>query len=156
VRNDSGLAVGGLIDYKLNREITAQAGLGYYQLGARGSFPNTPVNYSLMFDYLAIHAAGKYSLDGRHFYAKAGLSPLINLHSTAEASAPGFKNKGKVQNIRDLDILAQIGVGMEFPTQNNINLGAELTYNRGLLDVTTGGNDLVYNEGVLFTGFASL
>lgn len=160
VRADEGVAVGLMADYKLkNTDWTLQGGVSFFQMGARvrGTTQfGTPFTIIGKNDYLGFTTAAKYYLPVNIFYGKAGIVTLINTRADYEAKGPGVSEKGKFHNIRDMDFLAQLGGGFEFVVDKNYSMGGELTFNRGLLDVTTSGNRTVYNQGFMLSGFMSL
>lgn len=156
LRADQGLALGVAGDFKLSPGFVFEGGLSYYQLGAKGNVDGLPVSLKAKIDYVAINAAGKFYVPGTQVYGKTGLATMFNTRSDFEAKGPGGTARGKLHNVRDMDLMLQLGGGIELPVQQGVEMGAELTWNRGLIDVSTAGNGTVYNDGFMFTGFVTL
>lgn len=156
-RTDDGLSVSVLGDYDYG-PITLQGGMSYYQMGARGTVinqNNVPIAMKVNLEYLALTAGAKYYFKNRQLYGKASLSPAFKMRSEVKSTSP-VRRTQELHNVRDMDVIFALGGGAEVPFYQNVRVGGELTYNRGLIDASTHGNGQVFNEGFLFSAFLSL
>jgi len=154
-RTDQGLYIG--VNGQLDRgPLGLTAGIGYLQAGAKMS--DTGVRADILLDYIMFNAGAKmYFTPDRALYATGAIEPMINLHSTFDARGFGQRVKGKIHNVRDMDVLAKAGLGFEFLANpsSGMRMGGELSFHRGLMDART-GEGVFYNQGFLFSGFMSL
>ena len=148
------MALGAFVDLGAQNTVF-HTGLSYLQAGAAGATTNN--SFVVELDYFAALAAVKTYLAERQVYFTAGIMPMVNIRSTARFSGPNTGGRAKVKDIRDTDVVGQIGIGLQVPTNwSGIHAGAEISYNRGLTDVNTGPGSSLYNEGFIFSGIVTL
>ncbi len=164
VRADQGLHVGVLADFDFNGMIF-QTGLTYLQAGGKmpveGDNQIRLSNANVRMEYLVAHAAVKKFVYKNDVYLKGGVSPMLNTRSEMEVRWASDGKSGrhveKLTDIRDLDLLAEVGAGFELPqSYNGMKMGAELTFHRGMLNVIKSAGADGYNQGMILSGFVAL
>lgn len=162
-RRDEGGTVGVLLDFHLGA-IDLQSGLQFIEAGGKlGTVRET--QSTLRLDYLAVPVVIKAFIaqSERKVFLKAGFLPMFNTQAELDGQlATGEKFRRNVSgDFEKYDVMAQVGGGLQSGTgggtateDSGYDLGFDLTYNRGLVNINrAAGRSAIHNEGVLASGF---
>ncbi len=147
----TGIAIGGLMNYKFANMFALQPELAFTMKGASGS--SNGVNYTYTANYLELPVllkvyvplgvSGPVKLNGY-----AGPSLGINLASSVEAQAGGQTGNQDLKNqTKSVDIGLVFGGGVSFAAGTGM-MDLSLRYSLGLTTVDNSGSNLSITNGV--------